>query len=147
MICLLDVNVLVALAWPNHVHHEIALTWFRKHQRLGWATCPATQSGFIRVSSNRAIIPEARTPAEAAELLRQIILLPKHSFWRDDISLVDCPHVDMSKIHGFRQVMGAHLLALAIRHGGRLATLDRSVRVLAPAGCDPDSVIAEVIQG
>jgi toxin-antitoxin system PIN domain toxin len=138
---LLDVNLLVALAWPNHVHHEVALDWFKKHQRQGWATCPVTQSGFIRVSSNRALIPEARTPEEAAALLREIVDLSGHEFWADDIALVGSPFVDMSKVHGFRQVTDAHLLALAIRHSGRLATLDRSVRVLAPAGSDPDEVV------
>lgn len=144
MIFLLDVNLLVALAWPNHIHHEVALSWFKEHQKKGWATCSVTQSGFIRVSSNRAIIPEARTPGEAAALLREIIQLPKHSFWTDDISLVASPFVDMSKIHGFRQVTDAHLLALAIRYGGCLATLDRSVRALVPRGSDPDEVVVEV---
>jgi len=147
LISLLDVNLLIALAWPNHVHHEAAIDWFRTHQKLGWATCPATQSGFIRVSSNRAVIPEARTPGEAAALLREIIRLSQHSFWSDDISLVSSPFVAMSKIHGFRQVTDAHLLALAIRHGGRLATLDRSVRALVPEGSDPGSVVVEVSRG
>ena len=29
MVYLLDVNVLIALAWPNHVHHAAAHTWSR----------------------------------------------------------------------------------------------------------------------
>jgi predicted nucleic acid-binding protein len=28
MSSLLDVNVLLALAWPNHVHHAASRTWF-----------------------------------------------------------------------------------------------------------------------
>ena len=146
MISLLDVNLLLALAWPNHVHHGAALKWFKIDQKEGWATCSVTQSGFIRVSSNRAIIPEARTPGEAAVLLREIIGLPNHNFWVDDISLVASRFADMSRIHGFRQVTDAHLLALALRHGGRLATLDRSVRGLVPSGWDADAAVVDVTQ-
>lgn len=54
MAALLDVNLLVALAWPNHVHHQAALGWFQRNQAAGWATCPLTESGFVRVSSNSA---------------------------------------------------------------------------------------------
>ena len=56
MVGLFDVNVLVALAWPNHVHHARALDWFREHSPLGWATCSITETGFVRVSSNRAAV-------------------------------------------------------------------------------------------
>jgi toxin-antitoxin system PIN domain toxin len=78
MICLLDVNLLVALAWPNHVHHAAALGWFRRNQATGWATCPLTQSGFVRVSSNSAMVSDARSPQEAIQLLRRIVALPHH---------------------------------------------------------------------
>lgn len=44
---LLDVNVLLALAWPNHLHHGLAQSWFRKSLTDGWATCSLTELGFI----------------------------------------------------------------------------------------------------
>ena len=88
MIRLLDVNVLVALAWPNHVHHGRALAWFRGIRDEGWATCPATESGFVRVSSNFRVIPDARTPAEAISLLREMKSIPGHTFWPDDMSVL-----------------------------------------------------------
>ena len=66
---LLDVNVLIALAWPNHAHHGAAHRWFDDAGRAGWATTPFTESGFVRVSSNRAAIPTATSPALALELL------------------------------------------------------------------------------
>jgi toxin-antitoxin system PIN domain toxin len=86
MAALLDVNLLVALAWPNHVHHQPALAWFQRHHSAGWATCPVTESGFVRVSSNVASVPEARTPREAILLLRRIVAFPHHEFWQDDVS-------------------------------------------------------------
>jgi uncharacterized protein len=146
LIALLDTNVLIALSWPNHIHHEIALNWFAKHQRRGWATCPMTQSGFVRVSSNKSIIPEARSPAESAALLRQILALPGHHFWTDDISIAASEFVEMSKIFGFRQVTDAHLLAVALRHRGCLATLDRNVRALVPSGFKAEAVVVDLTE-
>jgi len=146
LIALLDTNVLIALSWPNHIHHETALRWFAKHQRRGWATCPMTQSGFVRVSSNQAVIPEARSPGESVALLREILALPHHRFWVDDIPIAASEFVEMSKIFGFRQVTDAHLLALALRHGGCLATLDRNVRALVPSGFEADVVVVDITE-
>ncbi|MGI9018561.1 MAG: TA system VapC family ribonuclease toxin [Euzebya sp.] len=128
---LLDVNVLVALAWPNHVHHVAARRWFADTHASGWATCPVTESGFIRVSSNRRVIPTARSPREAAMLLRQLCALEGHSFWTDDVSLASAPEVDLDRVQGYRQVTDVHLLVLAARHGGQLVTFDRALRQTA----------------
>jgi toxin-antitoxin system PIN domain toxin len=129
---LVDVNVLVALAWPNHVHHRAALAWFEELGRAGFATCPMTQSGFVRVSSNRRAIPEARSPREAREVLRRITALSGHVFWPDDIDIASYEHIAWERLGSHSQVTDAHLLALAIRRGGRLATFDRGMIDLAP---------------
>lgn len=126
-------NVIVALAWPNHLHHEAAHRWFRRHTAAGWATCPVTQSGFVRVSSNRQVIASARSPGEAIELLRQITALPHHVFWADDIAIASSTRVDASRLVGHHQVTDAHLLALALARDGRLATFDRGIHELLPA--------------
>ena len=123
-------NVLVALAWPNHVHHDLAHRWFRKQQRDGWATCPLTESGFVRVSSNRRAIPGASTPAEAIVLLQQIRQLEGHVFWTDDISPAECAATPFARVASYRQITDAHLLALALRRGGALATLDQGLAEL-----------------
>lgn len=125
---LLDVNVLLALAWPNHVHHREALRWFREKGTRQFRTCPLTQTGFVRISSNSAFTAEAVTPAEALELLRRICALPGHEFWPDDVSLVEAEPAPRPA--GHRQVTDAYLLALAISHEGTLATLDRGVMSL-----------------
>jgi len=138
---LLDVNVLVALAWPNHIHHARAHVWFSSVRGRGWATCPLTQSGFVRVSSNTAAIPDARTPREASALLRRIVQLPGHVFWPDDVSAVDEGDQIFSRVVGYRQVTDAHLLSLAIRRGGKLATFDAGIRDLVPPGLDPGAVL------
>ncbi|MCA1844752.1 MAG: VapC toxin family PIN domain ribonuclease [Actinobacteria bacterium] len=124
-------NVLVALAWPTHVHHGPARRWFADNQADGWATAPVTEFGFVRVSSNPAAVGDALTPAEALTVLEQIRARPGHRSWADDVSPTDVRYVDPARLVGHRQVTDAHLLALTRRHHGRLATLDRGIVGLA----------------
>jgi toxin-antitoxin system PIN domain toxin len=140
VVALLDLNVLIALAWPNHVHHGRTASWFRAHHAGGWATCPTTQSGFVRVSSNRRVIAEAKTPQEAALYLRELVALPGHAFLADDLDWTRSTWIAPARIHGYRQVSDAHLLGLALRHGARLVTLDHALRGLLPPGHGPDRV-------
>lgn len=122
---LLDVNVLISLAWPNHVHHRRTRTWFRRRDGQPWATTPVTESGFVRVSSNPAAIPTAVTPAEALSLLERIRAVADHVFLADDVELlVGETEVDADHVLSHRMVTDAHLLAVARRHSARLATLD-----------------------
>lgn len=132
---LLDVNVLISLAWPNHVHHRPARQWFHDRPSGLWATTPVTESGFVRVSSNRAAIPMAVTPPDALSLLATMRHLPNHVFLPDDLEQVlGKGHVPTGRVATHRLVTDAHLLALARRHGARLVTLDRGVTALAGPG-------------
>jgi uncharacterized protein len=127
---LLDINVLIALAWPSHVHHRPAQRWFRDRHQAGFRTCPFTQTGFVRISSNPDFTRDAVSPKQAVALLGNITALPDHAFWPDDLPLERAIHKDQY-ITGHRQIMDAYLLALAIAHGGRLATLDRGILLLS----------------
>jgi toxin-antitoxin system PIN domain toxin len=140
-VCLLDVNTLVALAWPNHIHHQPAREWFVENHAAGWATCPVTESGFVRVSSNPRATPEARSPAEALYLLRQMIALPGHHFWSDPTSIANSELIDPSKLLGHRQITDAHLVALAIHHEGRLVSFDRGLVEIVPDGARAEEVL------
>lgn len=122
----------MALAWPNHVHHPRALHWFVANREEGWATCPVTESGFVRVSSNVRAIPDARTPKQAIHLLKQIRRQPGHTFWRDEVSPSDSDATAFEMVVGYRQVTDAHLVTLAARMAGRLATFDRGIAELVP---------------
>lgn len=101
-----------------------------------------TQTGFVRVSANKAFIPTAVSPREAVLLLRELTGLDGHRFWVDDLEFVgsnsDC--LDTDRLVGHRQVTDAHLLGLALRHGGRLATLDGKLQSLRPDGAPAVSV-------
>lgn len=129
-VCLLDVNVLVALTWPTHVHHGEARYWFDQYSAAGWATCPITQLGFVRLSSNTKIIRDAVSPRDAVAMLERLTALPGHEFWSDQLPLsATGPFASLAFV-GHRQVTDAYLLALAQRKDEKLATLDRGVAEL-----------------
>lgn len=132
----------MALAWPNHLHHRPALAWFSAHRDDGWATCPLTESGFVRISSNRRIVPEARSPRQAIELLRAIVALPGHVFWRDEVSFARGGDMAVSALVGHRQVTDLHLVALALQNNGRVATFDRGLRDLVPPPHESAAIVA-----
>jgi toxin-antitoxin system PIN domain toxin len=131
---LLDANVLIALAWPEHSSHDGAGRWFARHRQNGWATCPITQAGLVRVLSNPAFSPRALTPARALQVLRRNVDVPEHRFWRDAIDLREALERMPGALNGHRQITDAYLAALAIHNKGKLATLDRGIQQWAPAG-------------
>ena len=126
---LLDINVLIALAWPSHLHHLQAQRWFAKKRQAGFRTCPLTETGFVRISSNPSFTPDAVSPKQALALLDRITALPGHAFWPDDLPLGEAIHAGQPVVT-HRQITDAYLLALARARGGILATLDRGVSSL-----------------
>jgi toxin-antitoxin system PIN domain toxin len=127
---LLDVNVLIALTWPTHIHHAAARRWFDRNSASGWSTCPITQLGFVRVSSNPKIIRDAVPPREAVATLERLVSLPGYAFWPDDIMVAARGPFAALAFVGHRQTTDAYLLALAQQHDGKLATLDRGIAEL-----------------
>ena len=118
---LLDVNALVALAWDSHIHHSAIRAWFAANAAAGWATCPVTESGFVRVSSNPTVLPSAIGVEDARGVLASLRSAGSHRFLMDEVSLTDD---DVPALVGHRQVSDAHLLTLARRHKVRLITFD-----------------------
>ena len=127
---LLDVNVLIALAWPQHVHHKAAHAWFDKVGGKRWASCPLTQLAFVRISSNPKIIAGAVSPRAAMHALSQMTTLPGHRFWPDDLPLSGMASLSSAALVGHRQVTDAYLLEVARHHHGALATLDGGITEL-----------------
>jgi toxin-antitoxin system PIN domain toxin len=123
---LLDINVLLALLDADHVDHGLARDWLDGEIESGWASCPITQNGFLRIVSQPRY-PSPVAPVVAADLLERACATPHHQFWSCDLSLLDEQLVDRTRIHGPRQVTDTYLLALAVRKGGRFVTFDRSI--------------------
>jgi hypothetical protein len=132
---LLDTNLLIALLWPTHERHELALKWFTRRRIQGWATCPLTQAGFVRIVSNPAFSRDAVQPREAVQVLSANTAAKDHRFWPNDLPLAKA--VAFAGVHllGHQQVTDAYLLGLALQRGGALATLDEGITALA--GRDP----------
>ena len=131
---LLDVNVLVALFDPDHVHHELAHDWFAGHGRHAWATCPITENGFLRVLTNPAYGATVGRVSDLAERFSRFRASEGHVFWEDSLSLLDAGTFDWTAGIGHRQLTDIYLLALARARGGRLVTFDRSIPLRAVQG-------------
>jgi toxin-antitoxin system PIN domain toxin len=138
---LLDVNALVALAWDSHVHHTRMRAWFAANSTAGWATCPITESGFVRVSSNPKVLPSAIGVYAAQGVLSALRARPGHRFLVDDVSISDS---DVPAIAGYRQVTDTHLLTLAQRCGMRLVTFDASIPTM---GGEHDIELLTTVEG
>jgi toxin-antitoxin system PIN domain toxin len=117
-----DVNVLIALAWPNHQFHSTAI------KRLGlgerWATCVLTQLGFIRLSSNPTAVTGAVRPGRAAELLAEMVSDRLHVYLPSPPPAAG----SFTNLLGHRQVTDAYLIQVASEHDARLLTFDARLR-------------------
>ena len=137
---LLDVNVLVALFDPDHVHHDTAHDWFADSRGCGWATCPLTENGVVRILSNLSYSPAAEAPARIVDRLRAFCASGDHVFWAEDVSLREASRfVDAPISH--RQITDVYLLGLAKRHGGQLASFDRTIPLAAVVGGAADDLV------
>jgi toxin-antitoxin system PIN domain toxin len=130
---LLDVNVLIALLDVDHSLHTPAMTWFAEHARQGWASCPITQNGCLRIMSHPAY-PNAPPVRTVLDRLAAATATDLHEFWADDVSLLDGRLFDPARILGPRQITDLYLLALAVRHGGRLVTFEAAMSLPAVRG-------------
>src|ERR1700676_3745912 len=134
MTALLDVNILISLAWPEHRQHTVTRAWFSKNRAKGWATCPLVQAGFVRILSNPAFSSHAVSVQEAVEALRISLQDDAHRFWPDSISFPDAIRQLEHPLTGHQQTTDAYLIALAIKNRGKLATLARGILQFAPRG-------------
>jgi toxin-antitoxin system PIN domain toxin len=133
MRALLDVNVLIALLDADHVHHAVAHAWLAANIEHGWASCPLTENGCIRIMSQPSY-PGALPAAAVAARLRVAAATHWHEFWPDAVSLLHEGVVDWDAVLGSRQVTDVYLLALAVQHDARLVSFDRSIPLHAVAG-------------
>lgn len=139
-VALLDVNVLVALFDPDHIHHELAHDWFSDNRANGWATCPITENGLVRVLTNPRYESPVSTATAVLDRLKTFRESGQHEFWPDDLSLIDHALFKPGSARGHRQITDVYLLGLAHKHGGRLATMDRSISLASVVGATRDSV-------
>lgn len=126
MRALLDVNVLIALLDSDHVHHHRAHQWLGDNIGQGWASCPITQNGCIRIMSQPAY-PKNLPARQVAARLAEATQHPSHEFWADSVSLAGSASIDWSVVITGRQITDAYLLCLAVSNGGRFVAFDRGI--------------------
>ncbi len=141
MRALLDVNVLLALLDATHIHHERASDWLATHWAKGWASCPLTQNGCLRILSQPSY-PNAQTPKAARESLLEATSQSKHRFFADDFSILDEGVLQWTHLTGSRQLTDAYLLALAVRHDLRFVSFDRGVALPAVRGAQAKHLVS-----
>lgn len=140
MKALLDTNFLIALFDAAHVHHTSAQAWLIENRRLGWATCPLTQNGCMRIFSQPAY-PASLPIPEIARRLRQATAAADHEFWTNDISLTDARRFDLTRVPHPRFLTDAYLLGLAVAHKARLVTFDHGIPLSAVLGATGKSLL------
>lgn len=140
-ICLLDVNVLIALCDGRHEHHLTAAQWFVENAAGGWASCPLTQNGAIRIMSTPAY-PGARPVSQVLAQVQGMCASAHHHFWVDAVSLVQPGTLNPAHLLGHRQLTDAYLLALAVHHQGRFVTLDGAVPLRAVQGAQASHLVS-----
>jgi hypothetical protein len=142
MRALLDVNVWVALFDDDHVFSERANAYVAT-AGVRIATCPLIENGVVRILN----LPSYGRRGAALGLravrdrLREACAALDHAFWADDVSLRDADRFDLDRLHGHNQVTDAYLLALAVAHGGCLATFDQNVALSAVRGATPSHLL------
>ena len=140
MRALLDVNVLVALLDSGHLHHGAAMDWLSSRARAGWASCPLTQNGCLRILSLPSY-PNPQAPARVAERLAAAAADRSHAFWPDSLSLLEPNRLRWDRVLSTRHITDVYLLALAAEHGGCLVTFDRSVAIDAVPGAQKKNFV------
>lgn len=127
--------MLIALFDERHVHHFDSHAWWKANRNEGWASCPLTQNGFVRIVSQPKY-PRPVLPREAIRHLTQTVERTDHESWPDDVSLLRETEFDPSAITRSKHITDIYLLALAVRHSGRLITFDRHIPLSAVVGAN-----------
>ena len=140
MLALLDVNTLIALFDVDHAHHARAKRWLDANIQFGWATCPITQNGMIRIMSQRAY-PRASTTHDMTLRLREATAEPTHTFLCDDISFTDASRVHADALLTATSTTGLYLLALAVAQNARFVTFDHGVSLRTVVGATDSHLI------
>ena len=128
---LLDLNVLIALTEPGHIHHQRAQEWLKMSGQSDWGVCPLTEAGFVRVTTNPSYRPVPRSMEQAMAILQMMKAYPGYSFWEIEESWVTLTAPFAARIFGHQQVTDAYLLGLAIKNNGVLVTFDEAILKLA----------------
>jgi toxin-antitoxin system PIN domain toxin len=132
MVHLLDINILIALVDPAHVHHQRSRIWFFGPSVSAWATCPIVENGFVRILSQPVYPGFGGSVSDARDALQVLTSFPGHQFWKDEVSI--CDSKVFSSVTSSKNLTDQYLLALAVGNGGKFATLDERIKAESVTG-------------
>ena len=140
-----DVNVILALIDFDHVFHASAHRWWDRAKKNGWASCPLTENGVVRIMSQPSYSsPDSYSPENVITWLSRFALDTDHEFWGDDISLLDKRHFSAKQMFGPRQLTDIYLLGLAASKGAQLVTFDRKITMAAVPAASEENLLVIV---
>ena len=114
--------------------------WFAEHAEKGWASCPLTQNGCIRIMSN-AGYPNPLPLQAVMQRLSDACAENVHEFWADELSLLDSELIDVTRIHGPKRLTDIYLLALAVERKAKFVTFDGKIPVAAVRKARPENLV------
>lgn len=133
MRALLDVNVLIALFDAGHMHHTAAQNWMAREGKYGWASCPLTLNGCIRILSQPNYPGTAFPIREIVARLGEACQV-NHQFWPDDLDPIATDLFQWQHVLGHRHLTDLYLLGLAVQNQGRFVSFDLRVNLQSVRG-------------
>jgi hypothetical protein len=139
---LLDVNVVIASVFADHIMHLQARSFVELLERF--YTTPTVQGGFLRfatrpLKNEHGELEKPRlTMAEALAKLREFTETDGHVFISDDAPFTD---LGLRSMQGHRQWTDAYLLHVARKHNVMLASLESRMATLD----DPSAPVLFVV--
>ncbi|MCU0781575.1 MAG: hypothetical protein MUF04_10810 [Akkermansiaceae bacterium] len=129
-----DVNTLLAMLDPMHVHHDAAHRWYATRKRPRLLLCSHVVNGVIRVASQPGYSNPLGTCGRVREALLLFIGSVDTAFCQRDVSLLDDKVLPRPDELTPSRVGDLYLLALAVANGVKFATFDTRIPAHAVAG-------------
>jgi len=124
---LLDVNVLFALLFSQHEHHEIARRWANELSAGEAVVCRTVQFSVIRLLGNRSVVgPHAVSLSRAWALVSKVLEDERFEFAPEPEGIDEMlPRLFRCNSPALQLVADIYLAAFAIASSRRVASFDR----------------------
>lgn len=119
---LLDCDALLALGFAQHTQHAKVGAFYAARPKDEFLTTPITELAFVRIGIHAKYFPDIPAAVTALKTLKRFAG-PRIALLPDDVGIDALP----AYVTKASDTTDGHLLALANRHGAKLATLDTGI--------------------
>ena len=132
---LVDVNVWLAIAYDQHLHHEPAVEWFEGLDRQCACLCRVTQMGLLRLLTQEKVMGRDTRSQSKAWSVVDALLDDERVWYAGEPSAMDRDFRSLTKSsHASANLWtDAYLAAFSRAAGLYLATFDKALGRLAGA--------------